>query len=59
AVLREALARDPGDASAALTLGALLEGEGKPEEARALYLTTLRAAKGPLRAELLRRAQGR
>lgn len=55
ALLEEGLRADPGLASAALTLGALLEGEGKPEAARAVYERALAAGGGRLRPELERR----
>ncbi|TBR23992.1 hypothetical protein EPO15_04855, partial [bacterium] len=55
AMLAGALQADPGLAAAALTLGALLEGEGRADEARAVYEKALAAGGGRLSAELKRR----
>lgn len=55
ALLEEGLRADPGLAAAALTLGALLEGEGDPDAARAVYRRALAAGGGRLRPELERR----
>lgn len=50
--LKEALRADPSLGAAALTLGALLEGEGKPDEARAVYRRALESGGGGLSGEL-------
>lgn len=55
ALLTDALRADPGLAAAALTLGALLEGEGRAVEAKAVYERALAAGGGRLRPELERR----
>ncbi|MBI3300334.1 MAG: hypothetical protein HYZ75_19375 [Elusimicrobia bacterium] len=55
AALTAALAADPACAPAALSLGAVLEGDGKPAEARAVYERALAAGGGRLRGELKRR----
>lgn len=55
ALLTDALQADPGLAAAALTLGALLEGEGRAAEAKAVYQRALAAGGGRLRGELERR----
>ncbi|MBI5597661.1 MAG: hypothetical protein HY928_16355 [Elusimicrobia bacterium] len=55
AQLARALELDPAQTGAALTLGALLESQGKAGEAKAVYDKALAASRGPLRAELQRR----
>jgi tetratricopeptide (TPR) repeat protein len=55
ALLEEALRANPSLGPAALTLGALLEGEGNPEAARAVYRRALDASSGDLQDELKKR----
>ena len=55
ALLEDALRADPSLGAAALTLGALLEGEGRPDAARAVYERAWAAGGGRHRAELKRR----